>query len=269
MMAVYLMVVYRHRQAVRLGGAGGLRHRDAHRPVAVHAGGGARLRRRAGRRSERRRQARRSRARVYKTACAMAAAAMFVMAILCNIAPAALVRLFSNDRAGHRRRRRVPAHHLVELRRLGADLRHLEHVPGDGQHDAVAHRVVQPHPVHRRSRRSSCRRCRASSCAGSGTSRSPRSSCSSASSCRCCAASSGDDWTRCQPRRSRRLRRQPASGLRKRPAVRGAAGRPMRDMSRGVRGTPSPPSPRGRRASTCSPPARWTHVPRRERRRPR
>lgn len=34
---------------------------------------------------------------VYKTACLMAAGTMFVMAILCNIAPAALVRLFSND----------------------------------------------------------------------------------------------------------------------------------------------------------------------------
>ena len=34
---------------------------------------------------------------VYKTACAMAAATMFVMAILCNIAPVALVRLFSTD----------------------------------------------------------------------------------------------------------------------------------------------------------------------------
>jgi putative MATE family efflux protein len=34
---------------------------------------------------------------VYKTACAMAASTMFVMALLCNIAPAALVRLFSKD----------------------------------------------------------------------------------------------------------------------------------------------------------------------------
>ena len=28
---------------------------------------------------------------------------------------------------------------VVELRRLGHHLRQLEHVPGDGQHDAVAH----------------------------------------------------------------------------------------------------------------------------------
>ena len=34
---------------------------------------------------------------VYKTACGMAAGVMFVMALLCNIAPAALVRLFSTD----------------------------------------------------------------------------------------------------------------------------------------------------------------------------
>src|SRR5262245_56511902 len=36
---------------------------------------------------------------VYKTACTMAASGMFVMAILCNIAPAALGRLFSKDPA--------------------------------------------------------------------------------------------------------------------------------------------------------------------------
>jgi Na+-driven multidrug efflux pump len=34
---------------------------------------------------------------VYKTACMMGGGVMLVMAILCNIAPAALVRLFSND----------------------------------------------------------------------------------------------------------------------------------------------------------------------------
>jgi putative MATE family efflux protein len=34
---------------------------------------------------------------VYKTACLMAGGTMFVMAILCNIAPAGFVRLFSND----------------------------------------------------------------------------------------------------------------------------------------------------------------------------
>jgi MATE family, multidrug efflux pump len=33
----------------------------------------------------------------YRVACGMAGAAMFVMALLCNIAPASLVRLFSND----------------------------------------------------------------------------------------------------------------------------------------------------------------------------
>ncbi len=36
---------------------------------------------------------------VYRTACTMAAAAMLFMAVLCNIAPAALVRLFANDAA--------------------------------------------------------------------------------------------------------------------------------------------------------------------------
>ena len=51
----------RDRQAVWLSGASGLQHRHARRPVAVHAGGGAGLRGRAGCRPELRRQARRPR----------------------------------------------------------------------------------------------------------------------------------------------------------------------------------------------------------------
>ncbi len=82
--------------------------------------------------------------RVFKTASMMAAGLMFVAAVACNIAPAALIRIFSDDPAVDRRRRRIPAHHLVELRRIGAGVRHIEHVPGDGQHDSVAAGVHQP-----------------------------------------------------------------------------------------------------------------------------
>ena len=67
----------------------------------------------------------------------------------------------------------------VELRRVGADLRVLEHVPGDGQHHAVAHRVGHAHRRDCRARDRCSRRCPASSCAGSGTCRSAPSCCSS------------------------------------------------------------------------------------------
>jgi len=46
-------------------------------------------------------------------------------------------------------RYRILAHRGVDVRLLGADLRLLEHVPGDGQHHAVARRLGHPHRRHR------------------------------------------------------------------------------------------------------------------------
>ena len=51
-----------------------------------------------------------------------------------------------------RRGRRVPAHRRVQLRRVGRDLRQLEHVPGDGEHHAVADHVGSAHRDRCRSR---------------------------------------------------------------------------------------------------------------------
>ena len=54
--------------------------------------------------------------------------------------------------AGRRRRRGVPAHHRVDLRRVGADVRVVEHVPGDRQHVAAAGGLVRAHAADRRAR---------------------------------------------------------------------------------------------------------------------
>ena len=81
-------------------------------------------------------------------------------ASLCNIAPAALIGFFSDDPSVVAVGDEYLAHHLVELRRLGADLRRVQHVPGDGQHHPVADRLVQPHRRDRGAGDPALARCR-------------------------------------------------------------------------------------------------------------
>ena len=119
---------------------------------------------------------------VFKDASLMAAGWMLLMAVFCNIAPAALIGIFSDDPAviavGEEYLRIV----ALDLRRVGGDLRVLQHVPGDGQHHAVAHRLGDAHRRDCRARDRASRRCPASSWCGSGTCR-PAPSCFSSPSC--------------------------------------------------------------------------------------
>ena len=154
----------RGQPAVRRGGAGRLRHR----PCASSRRCSCRPSRWASpsRRSPDRTSARGKADRVYatfRTAMLLVGSVMTVMALLCHIAPAAMIGLFSSDpevvAVGDEFLRIV----VVELHRVRRDLRLGEHVPGDGQCDAVAHRVVRPARSWSRSPRSCCRGFRASS----------------------------------------------------------------------------------------------------------
>ena len=122
------------------------------------AGRGARLR--GGARSPARTSARgmpTASAQTFRAGRADGAVGMVVFALLAHIAPAAMIGIFSDDPAVIAVGRRVPADLVVELRRVGADLRHVSDVPGDGQHDSVAGHVVHPHRRWSPSRPSCCR----------------------------------------------------------------------------------------------------------------
>ena len=74
----------------------------------------------------------------FTVAAALAVGGMLVLVGLCHLAPAAMIRVFSTDPAVVAVGRGVPAHRVVEFRRQRAGVRRVEHVPGDGQHQAVA-----------------------------------------------------------------------------------------------------------------------------------
>ena len=81
----------------------------------------------------------------FKAAATIATVGMIVFALLAHIAPAAHDRDLLRRPCGDRRRGRISPHLVVELRGLGADLRHVIDVPGHGQHHSLARDVVHPH----------------------------------------------------------------------------------------------------------------------------
>ena len=150
LMAVYLVRRLRHQPSVRRGGAGRLRHRPAGGAGRLHAGRGARLLGGAGGRPELRRpvsataSARRSRSRR-----GWPPGSWSFWAVVCFFFAPAMFSVFTRRSAGRCGRQRVPADHRVHLRRVGADFRLVEHVPGARQHAAAARRLVRPHPAGR------------------------------------------------------------------------------------------------------------------------
>ena len=107
----------------------------------------------------------------FKTAAGLSVAMMAVIIVLCQIAPGALIRIFSTDReviaVGEDYLRIVS----LQLHRVGPDLRHVEHVPGARQHAAPAPGIARPPGAHRDSADRDVPRGRGSRCGGSGTCR--------------------------------------------------------------------------------------------------
>ncbi len=83
--------------------------------------------------------------KTYFIGVSMAAGLMALWAVACHFGAGALVRFFSDDPAGHRRRLGVPAHHRLDVRRIGPGVRVVEHVPGTRQHVAVAGGFIRAH----------------------------------------------------------------------------------------------------------------------------
>ena len=79
----------------------------------------------------------------FKRAALMAASIMALFTIPCLFAGEAMIRFFSSDPAVIAVGAEYLRHHLVEPRRVGHHLRERQHVPGDGQYDSAAHRVVR------------------------------------------------------------------------------------------------------------------------------
>ena len=88
----------------------------------------------------------------FTTGASIAAAAMLLLALAVWVWADGMVRVFTADATAVAVGEEYLAHCRLQLRRLGRDLRELEHVPGDGQYNALADHVGSAHRDRGRAR---------------------------------------------------------------------------------------------------------------------